>query len=186
VPAQLEDNTGAYRWLLEQGVTADRIVLAGDSAGASLAIGTALKLRQDALAGPAGIVAVSPWIDLECKGESMSTNAEYDVLLSRDLLLQMAAIQLGPDGSAIDPLANPLHADPTGLPPIHVVAGGDEAVLSDATRFADTAREAGVEITVTVAEGMQHCFPMMAGRAAEADQAVAEIAAFVRTWLDLS
>ncbi len=80
------------------------------------------------------------------------------------------------------PLANPLHADLTGLPPLYVNAGAVEALVDNATRLADTARAAGVDVTLSVVDGMQHVFPCMAGNAPEAD---AEIAALATWYLEV-
>ena len=98
---------------------------------------------------------------------------------------KMAAIFLGEKGSATDPLANPLYADPAGLPPIYINAGGAECLLSDSTRFAELAEKAGVDVTCEVEEGMQHVYPFMAGNAPEADKAIANQAAFARKHLGL-
>ena len=168
-----------------QGIPASNIVAAGDSAGGNLAISIALKLREDGDALPAAILPMSPWLDMEGKGETLATNDATDPLVQAPLLLQMAAIFLGPDGSATDPLANPLYADLAGLPPIYMNAGGAEASCPDATRFGENAKQAGVDVTCEIEEGMQHVYPFMAGNAPEADRAIANQAAFARKHLGL-
>jgi acetyl esterase/lipase len=184
-PAQLEDSVKAFRWLVAQGIQPSNIVTAGDSAGGNLAISVALKLRDDGDALPAAILPMSPWLDMEGKGETLTTNSSTDPLVQAPLLLQMAAIFLGPDGSATDPLANPLYADLAGLPPIYMNAGGSECLLSDATRFCENAERAGVDVTCEIEEGMQHVYPFMAGNAPEADRAIGNQAAFARKHLGL-
>ena len=92
---------------------------------------------------------------------------------------------LGEGGPATDPLANPLFADPTGLPPMLIQVGDHECLLDDSVRFAEGARSAGVDVTVEVEPEMQHVFHFLAGRAPEADKAIDRLAAWVRPKLGL-
>lgn len=184
-PAQLEDCVTAYRWLLDQGIAHDHVVTCGDSAGGNLAISVALKLRDDGDPLPAGLIPMSPWLDMEHKGETLDTNAATDALVQRPILEAMSAMFLGSNGSAIDPLANPLYADPSGLPPIYLTAGGAETLLDNAQRFAAKAREAGVDVTLDEVPEMQHVFAFLAGRAPEADSSIADIASWARPRLGL-
>jgi len=185
-PAQLDDSVAAYRQLLHVGVEPGHIAVAGDSAGGGLATSTVLKLREDRAALPAGIVAISPWYDMEAKGETFDTNAAHDAFTTRPTTLALAAMFLGRNGSAIDPLANPLYADATGLPPVYLACGGYEALRADAERFASLAADAGVDVTLEVSDGMQHIYPLMAGRAPEADLTIANIARWLRPKLGLN
>lgn len=184
-PAQLDDSVRAYRWLLAQGIEAGHIATAGDSAGGNLAISVALKLREDGDPLPAALLPMSPWLDMEHKGETLESNAATDALVQRSVLEGMSAAFLGADGSATDPLANPLYADPAGLPPIFMNAGGAESLLDNAQRFEAIAKRAGVEVRLDVAEGMQHVYPFLAGRAPEGDKAVNDMADWVRPKLGL-
>src|SRR6266508_1203492 len=91
----------------------------------------------------------------------------------------MAALYLGPEGSATDPLANPLHADLSDFPPVYLCAGGDEALLDNGERFADRARSAGVDVRLDVVPGQQHVFVFKAGRDQAADSTIAAAAAWM-------
>lgn len=184
-PAQLEDAVSAFRWLLAQGVRAEHIATAGDSAGGNLATGVVLKLREEGGPVPAAIVAFSPWYDMENSGATIDTNAATDVLVQRLGLEQMVEMFLGEHGSPSDPLANPLHADLAGLPPMFLTVGDQETLLDDAVRLAKKATEAGVDVTLTVAPGMQHVYQLMAGNAPEATEAIADVAAWLRPKLGL-
>jgi acetyl esterase/lipase len=185
-PSQIDDAKTAYKWLLSEGFAANRIVTAGDSAGANLATSVVLALRDEGVALPAAVVAFSPWYDMELVGETMDGNAPSDAFVQREILNQMATLFLGENGSRTDPLANPLHANLEGFPPVFLTAGGDETLLSDAERFAKKATDAGVEAVLTVVPGMQHIYVMMAGRAHEADGIVDAVAEWVRPKLDLN
>jgi acetyl esterase/lipase len=184
-PAQVEDAVEAYRWLVSsQGIDPAHIATTGDSAGGGLCTSMVLSLRDQGDALPAAIMPLSPFYDMEGTGESIATNAEVDVLVKKDILAAMAGMFLG-GASPTDPLANPLHADVAGLPPMLIQVGGHEALLDDSTRFADRARAAGVDCTVEVYPAMQHVFHFLAGRAPEADEAIAAMARWVRPLLGL-
>ncbi|HLU56048.1 MAG TPA: alpha/beta hydrolase [Pseudonocardia sp.] len=180
-PAQVEDGVAAFTALLDRGIAAGDITTIGDSAGGNLAVAIPLALREQGTPLPGRVIAFSPWLDMENTGETLVTNAATDALVSVPLLEGMIAGVLA-DGR-IDPrtpLANPLHADFTGFPRLYVNAGALESLLSDATRLADRARAAGVDVTLSVVDGMQHVFPFMAGNAPEADAEIAAIAAWYR------
>ena len=179
-PAAIEDSVAVYRALRAERGGSGRILMAGDSAGGNLAIATALKLRDLGEPLPAAIIAFSPWLDMEHKGESIETNSKTDTLVNRAMLEGLATTYLG-DASPTNPLANPLKADLAGLPPIYVNAGSVEALLSDTTRFADAAKAAGVDVTLSIVNGMQHVFPCLAGRARAADDELARVALWHRS-----
>jgi acetyl esterase/lipase len=183
-PAAVEDSTTAYRWLLDQGFAADRMAISGDSAGGGLTVSTLLKLRDDGVALPVAGVTISPWVDMEGIGESMRTNAEADVLVDEVGLKGMAEMFLaGQD--ARDPLAAPLYGDFDGIPPLLIQVGDDETLLDDSTRLAEAAGSAGVEVRLDVFPEMQHVFQLFTGNMPEADEAVAQIGAWLRPRLGL-
>jgi epsilon-lactone hydrolase len=184
-PAPVEDAVTVYRWLLDQGIQAGHIATCGDSAGGGLCTAMVLKARDVGLPLPAAIMPLSPWYDMEGKGASLDGNAAVDVLVQREILMGMAAAFLG-ESAPSDPLANPLYAELAGLPPVLIQVGGDETLLDDSHRFADRARAAGVDVTVEVHPEMQHVFHFMAGRAPEADEAVAQLGTWVRGHLGLT
>ncbi|MER6969981.1 alpha/beta hydrolase [Nocardioides sp. NPDC000445] len=179
-PAQIEDATAVYRALLDMGYAPENIVTAGDSAGGNLAISTVLKLREDCTELPGAVVALSPWLDMEHSGDTLVSNAATDGLVSREILEGMSAMFLGQTGKPDDPLTNPLYADYTGFPRLYVTAGSVETLLDNSTRLADRATTAGVDVTLSVVDGMQHVFPFLAGRAAEADTEIERIGAWYR------
>jgi acetyl esterase/lipase len=176
-PAAIEDSVAVYRALRATQPDGRRVVMAGDSAGGNLAIATALKLRDLGEPSPDCIIAFSPWLDMENSGETLETNSGTDYLVNRGTVENMAETYLA-GASSTDPLANPLKADLTGLPPVYVNAGSIEALLSDTTRFADSAKAAGVDVTVSIVDGMQHVFPVLAGRAPVVDDEFSRIAAW--------
>jgi monoterpene epsilon-lactone hydrolase len=176
-PAQIEDSTAVYRELLARGFKAQNITTAGDSAGGNLAISTVLKLRDDGVAQPGAVIAFSPWLDMQHIGRTLETNAATDALVNMSVVQGMSAMFLGQDGSRTNPLANPLKANyKNGFPRLYITVGGAQALLDNATDLAQIAKAAGVDVTLSIVEGMQHVYPFLAGRAIEADDELRRIA----------
>jgi acetyl esterase/lipase len=184
-PTQVDDATAVYRWLLDQGISADHIAFAGDSCGGGLSITTQLRARERGLPLPAAAMPFSPWVDMEVIGESYDTNRDRDAFFSTQVVRELAGIFLGDGGDMRDPLANPLYADLSGLGPIYIQVGGDEVLLDDARRLDEHASKAGVEVRLDVFPDMQHTFQMAAGRAPEADAAIRRMADWVRPKLGM-
>ncbi|HTV45677.1 MAG TPA: alpha/beta hydrolase [Stellaceae bacterium] len=184
-PAQVDDAVAAYRWLLDQRIAPAHIATTGDSAGGALAITTLLRARERRLPLPAAAMPLSPWVDMEIGGDSLDTNRDKDALVQREIVAVMAQTFLGEGGNRRDPLANPLHAELAGLPPIYIQVGGDEALLDDSRRLAERASDAGCTVKLDIFPEMQHVFQFSAGHAAEADDAIARLAAWVRPLLGL-
>jgi monoterpene epsilon-lactone hydrolase len=183
-PAALDDALAAYEWVLAQGFAADRVVVAGDSAGGGLTLATLLALRDRNLPLPAAAVPISPWTDLTLSGDSMDALDAQDPMVRRPGLQRMADWYLG-DQDAKDPLASPVFADPTGLPPMLIHVGEIETLLDDATRFAAAAIDAGVDVTLEVWPEMIHVWHAFGPMVPESDAAVTRIAEFVAEQLHL-
>ena len=182
-PAALDDARAAYEALRAEGIGAHHIALAGDSAGANLALGLALDLQRAAEPAPAACVLLSPWTDLSASGESYVSRAEADPIHQRPMILAMARRYLGAAGVASDPRASPLFAEAhalAGLPPLLIQVGDRETVLSDATAFAAKAEAAGADTTLQVWDGMVHVFQQFPRELAEAREARAAIGSFLR------
>lgn len=171
-PAQIEDLVTVHKWLRANGYRPENTVTAGDSAGGNLAIASVLRLRDLGEPLPAAIVGFSPWLDMENTGRTMDSNAHTDALVSREVSEMMASLYLG-DTARTEPLANPLHADLTGLPPVFVSAGDAETLQDNAERFHDKATAAGVDATLEIQPGQQHVYIFMAGKSKEADTTIA-------------
>lgn len=178
-PAPIDDAESAFRWLLDQGYAPAQIALAGDSAGACLALSAVVRLRDSGQGVPAGVVCFSPWLDLESKPGTLDTNAAYDVLAQRPLCEESAAAYLQGTAAATDGRANPLHADLTDFPPVYLTASDTECLFDNGQRFAERGRAAGIDVTFVVEHGQQHVFQFMAGKAPEADRSIAQAGAWL-------
>ncbi len=178
-PAAVDDAVAAYRWLLDEGIQAASIVIAGDSAGGGIALAAQLALRENGQPLPGGSLPISPWADLRCAAPSWTTNAGSDMILSKQRLSDLAELYLqGSD--ATEPLASPLLGDFRGLPPMYVQAAGGETLLDDCLAVTALAARAGLEARLDVFAGMQHVFQYCAGNMPEADDAVARTGAWLQ------
>lgn len=177
-PAAVDDASACYRELLSSGVAASDILVGGDSAGGGLALALMLRLRDEGAPLPRAAVLLSPWVDLECNGESLHAHAPFDYL-NHELALGAARLYAG-EASLRDPLVSPLYADLTGLPPMLVQTGGAEVFATENLALVEKARAAGVQVTHEITEHMVHVFQAFTVVVAEGRVAIASIGAFVR------
>ena len=184
-PRQIEQAVTAFEWLAEQGVAPKHTIAVGDSAGAGLIVAAAMKLRDAGRPLPAAILSISGWYDLSASGPSYEANREKDAFFQKASVEMLASQVLG-GADARNPFASPIFADLKGLPPICLQVGEDETLLDDSRALAERAKAVGVEVRLEVFPGMLHSFQMMAGRAPEADDAIARSAQWVRPKLGLA
>ena len=183
-PAAVEDAVAAYRFVLDQGIAPERVALAGDSAGGGLTLATLLALRDRGVPLPACGVGISAWTDMTASGDSIKTKADEDPMLGDITALHMMVdAYVGPEGDKKAPLASPVFADLTGLPPILLQVGTAEVLLDDSTRLAARAQAAGVDVTLKVWEGMFHVWHAFAEMLPEGMEATRELADWVNTKL---
>jgi epsilon-lactone hydrolase len=182
-PAALQDCLAAYRWLSHSGTSPRNIVVVGTSAGGNLILAMLMSLRDAGDPLPAAAVCVSPKIDLTGTGESFGV--DNDPAQSAQFALALARHYAGRQDPQL-PLLSPLYGDLRGLPPLLIHVGGDEILLSDATRLEDSARRAGVDVRLAVWPKMWHGWHLFGPYLPEARQAVNDIGAFVREHLNLT
>ncbi|CAK7199383.1 hypothetical protein SEUCBS139899_002062 [Sporothrix eucalyptigena] len=184
-PSQIDDAVAAFRWLRDvKGFACENIVTAGDSAGGNLSITTALRLKAAGEKTQAAIVGFSPWLDMKMRGSSYKDNATTDVLVNPEAITGVRAMYVG-DASLDDPLIDLFVADYKGLPPMYLATGACEIVASDVEEVGKRAREAGVEVHEELAEGQQHLYFFMVGRAPEANNTMASVSKFLKEKLGL-
>lgn len=176
-PAALSDCFSAYCWLLGNGISPQNMVIAGDSAGANLALSTMLALRDAGVPMPAAAVCISPITDLECTGNSFNT--AKDPGLTTGFVRTMIHHYIGDQNPRL-PLISPHYADLAGFPPVLIQAGEDELLLSDAQHLATHARDSSVEVKLAVWPKMWHVWHTFVPILPEAKQAIQEIGEFIR------
>jgi monoterpene epsilon-lactone hydrolase len=158
-PAAVEDAVSGYRYLLSRGIRPGRIAIAGDSAGGGLVVAAMVAIRDAGLAQPACGWCISPWVDMEAMGDSMSSRAAADPMVQREPLLEMARLYLG-GADPRSPLAAPIYADLKGLAPLLIQVGAAETLLDDAIRLAKVAGAADVRVDLQIWPEMVHVWHM--------------------------
>ena len=155
-PTALNEATTGYRALLTAGVPAEKIVLFGESSGATLLLEALLALRSDGTPLPGAAVPVSPITDFTLTNPSIDAPAGRDTV-NRDVLEHVVRQYL--NGLPNDqPPQSPIHGDLTALPRTLLIAGANEILLDDARHYAQAAARAGVETTLDIYDDMPHAF----------------------------
>lgn len=181
-PAPLEDALDAYRWLLEEGYPADRIVIAGDSAGGHLAAVLAGEICRIGLPAPAGLVLFSPWVDLTCELSVECDSQVRDAYISPQMARRIARLVTGQDEP--DPRLALLECSWQNVPPVLIQVGGDEVLRPEAERLAEALIEAGADCVLQIWPGQMHDFQILNRVLPEARQALAEASRFVCSLLE--
>lgn len=177
-PAAVDDAIACYRALLEKVGTADRIIVAGDSAGGGLSVALMFLAREQNLPLPAGLALMSPFADLTLSGWSHSIAKDRDFLATPEVLEVMAGWYAG-EAEKTDPLVSPYRGDFSGFPPMLVHVGSEEVLLSDSMRLAERAGAAGASVEVKVWPLMPHVFQLHTKFLADANASVEEISAWI-------
>ena len=178
-PAPVEDAVAAYKWLLSQGADPKKVVFGGESAGGGLTVSVLVALRYTGEPSPAGGVCMSTWADLAHTGDSIKANAAVDPSLTIEGLEAFAQAYLG-DRDRRAPLASPVYADVSGLPPLLFMVGSVEIIRDDSVRLVEKAKAAGVDATLEVWDDMPHNWHQFALVLPEGQQAVDRIGGFIR------
>jgi monoterpene epsilon-lactone hydrolase len=177
-PAAVEDARAAYEGLLSQGVDPNNIAVAGESAGAGLAIALMLALRSAAMPMPSSGFLMSPYADLTLSGDSIVDKRDVDPLFTEEVLrMRVGDYVAGADPE--NPFISPIFGDLSGLPPLLIQVGSHELLLSDAVRLAERAAEDDVAVVLEVTPGVPHVFQGYAAFLDEGDVALNRAAAFL-------
>ena len=158
-PAAVEDAEAVWNGLIDQGHAAKTLTISGDSAGGGLSLALMLKLRDKQTDLPAAAALFSPWTDLAATGKSFVTNAERDAMFWAPGFKSAATFYLG-NTSAKHPLASPLYADLSRLPPMLIHVGEREILRDDSVRLAERARAAGVTVDLRVWPVVPHVWQL--------------------------
>ena len=154
-PAAVDDALETYRYLLKKGYAPRQILLCGESAGGGLIYALCLRLRQEGLELPCGLIGISPWVDLTGSGQSYEDNRDNDPSLTQELLEFYAKCYTT---DPTDPLCSPMFGDLTGFPPSLLFAGGDEILLDDARALHDKLTRCGCKSTLRIAPERWHAY----------------------------
>jgi len=166
-PAALDDAVAAFEEM-SRSIAAERIMIAGDSAGGGLALACMLRLKDEQSPLPGCATLISPWTDLTCSGKSLES--------VREAFLETASSYIGdhpPETVGISPLSG----DMEGLPPLLIQVASDEALLDDSTRLETRAGDAGVSVDIRLFDEAFHVFQMFT-EFPETQEALSDIGRF--------
>ena len=183
-PAAVDDAIAGLQFMQENGPdgpgAAQSTFVAGDSAGGGLTLATLLAARERDVTLPNAAIGISAWTDMAVTGESITTRADADPLITDAAMIKLMAAAYVGGGNVEDPLASPVYADYAGLPPLLLQVGDAEVLLDDTRRVTERARAAGVDVTEEVWDEMFHVWHAFAPMLPEGREAISRIGEFVK------
>ncbi len=180
-PDAVEDCLMSYLWLLKKGFEPSQIVLAGISAGGTLALSTLLSLRDSGVELPAAAVCMSPVVDMLFEGHSIVTNRGKDWITQERLEMSRKVYLKG--NNLTQPLASPLYADLHGLPHIMIQVGNHELLLDDIIKFYEKAIDSDVKVTFELWKDMFHSFQIFSSAVEEGQNAIQSAGEYIKKML---
>lgn len=183
ITESIADGVLAFRWLLDQGYRAEDITVAGDSAGGYLAFSVARAVLDAAWGRPAGVVAISPLLDIDNTRKRNHPNANRCETFPLNALERFGQVVLNADdrrgisGQRTCPVDMPVD----DMPPSVIQIGSREILMADAELMANRLVAAGVPCDLQIWENQVHVFHAAASWVPEARQAIDEIALFVQS-----
>jgi len=177
-PAQAEDALAAWRYVTQQ-ISAESIVVTGDSAGGHMALMLLQTLKAEGLEQPALCIGLCPWTDIGDRGASLRTNDHYD-LVQGWMALQFGR-WLDPDGRFGREALSPIFHDYAGLAPIYLQAGGREVLHDMIVEFAQVQKAKGAEVSCDVWPDMPHEFQAYDALKSSSSEALEKLARAVKT-----
>jgi len=177
-PAALHDGITDWKAALKT-MDAKNMAIFGTSAGGALTLEMVLKAKELGLPLPGAIAPGTPMSDVTKVGDTFRTNAMLDnVLVSPDGFCDDGAKVYANGHDLKDPLLSPVYGDMKGFPPTILTSGTRDLLLSNTVRVHRKLRQAGVEATLQVYEGMSHAHYIRDDTAPETKETFEEIAAF--------
>ncbi|MEM7253050.1 MAG: alpha/beta hydrolase [Pseudomonadota bacterium] len=185
-PAAADDCFAAYEWAVQNagvlGGAADKVVVAGDSAGGNLAAVVSLMARNREKVAPKAQVLVYPVTNFDFGTQSYRDNGSGEFGLGEASMRWFWDHYLGPDGDGGHPYASPMQCKSlAGLPPALVITAEYDPLRDEAHAYADRLEAEGVPTSRTLYAGVVHGFLGQAAVVPEGRQAIVEIAEFVGT-----
>ncbi len=175
-PAALESAKTAYKEIAKSGVP---VGVAGDSAGGGLALALLVALRDEGIMTAKAAALLSPWLDLTLSGESLDHRADRDPVADRAQLVQWVSYYLNGMDPKV-PLASPLFADLSGLPPIYIQVGTEEVLYDDSLRLF---RRDNNLVTFDEFDGCMHVFQQFSPNSPESAEALDRLGSFFEAHL---
>jgi acetyl esterase len=183
-PAALDDVWAATSWAYAHaaglGGSPDGFAVCGESAGGNLAAVVSQLARSSDSISIDRQILLQPVTDLTLSCPSIAM-PETECLVPRADLAWYYRQYAGTGADLRAARLSPLWAtDLEGLPPALIIAAEYDSLRDEADAYAQRLGAAGVEVRYRCYPGMVHGFLQMAGLVPDAQQAIDEIAAFLR------
>lgn len=143
-----------YDYLTNSGLP---LIIAGDSAGAAIAMACTLRARDERRTTPAQVLLFSPWVDASMTNPAIAEIEPHDPMLGSKALVWAAEKWAG-DQPISTAWISPLHDSLSDLPPIAVFQGGVDIFAPDAQLFVSKARAAGTQAELHLYPDAFHVF----------------------------
>ena len=176
------DCIDGFRWLMDQGYKAENITIAGDSAGGYLAFCVARAVIDKGWGRPAGVVAMSPLLDMDPGGKLSHRNANRCQTFPMSAIARLSdvadqlEVRRGVSGLRVCPVNMPM----SDFPPTLIHIGSLEVLMADAELMANRLVSAGVPCDLQVWDRQVHVFQAAAAWVPEGRLAIREIGKFIR------
>ncbi len=177
-PAPLDDCINAYLELRQIHPNYN-VYLMGDSAGGNLAASMVVRLKDEGVKLPDGLVLMSPWLDLRPDSESIARNRDDDSLFDAHDLVHYSKYYLA-GHDAQHPLLSPLLADLRGFPDTLIQVAENELLYYDSLRFCERLRAAGVNVDFAAEPALFHSWQLFPDFVPEARTSLKQAADFVK------
>jgi acetyl esterase len=183
-PEALEECAAVVRWIVAEGAAwgldPTRIVIGGDSAGANLAMGAALLLREtDPDLKLRGLLLNYGVFDADLRTPTYEEFAE-GYFLTREKMRFYWECYCPRPADRLNPLASPLRADLKGLPPVLLHISELDVLAAENRAMAARLRAAGVELETETFPGTAHGFLRALNHVGAARKAAAAGGAWLR------
>lgn len=174
----VDDALSGLAWLERSGYDPKRVVIAGDSAGGYLAFAAMLTSLARGVVPAAGLVALSPLIDLDPARKLAHHNIGRCSMFTGPALSAFARLlrKSQCEGKLIDPTT----ADLSGMPPVMIHVSEDESLLVDSELVAERLADADTPCELHVWRGQIHDFPLAAEILPEGRRAIRYVGDFVK------
>lgn len=181
-PAALDDCVTAYKHLLNLGYAGEEILLAGESAGGGLVLALTLYIKDHKLPLPKGIIAISPWTEINNTASSYRINYQKDLVIGAhgcSLSQQVYKTSYRANTDFKTPYLSPLYGDYTNFPDLLIQVGTYEMLYDDSLRVVEKATKSGCSVVFSSYFGMCHCFQEFIPDLPESKLAWQEIKTFI-------
>lgn len=156
-PAAVDAVIEFYKEMLKQGIKPDKIIMAGDSAGAGLALAACLRLQKEGVPQPGLLALFSPWVDLTLSGETLQTNISTDLLVTHNLLYTASDLYAGKNDRT-NPEISPVFGEYRNFPPVFILAAEAELLRSECEKMHDVLERDGADVCLSVWKDAEHAF----------------------------